>query len=79
MGRTEEDDEFFFARLIHLGVTVLGYPERDVWRMTPRKLVLLHRAHREYFYPSNRNDSRSVDKLSVPLINGLAGGEYLGE
>jgi hypothetical protein len=30
-----------------VGTTILGYPERDVWRMTPRKLSLLYIEHKK--------------------------------
>ncbi len=32
---------------LHAGL-VLGYPEREVWRMTPRKIYALYRAHIQY-------------------------------
>jgi hypothetical protein len=30
---------------LYIGTTVLGYPEREVWHMTLRKLSLLHTEH----------------------------------
>jgi len=34
--------------LLYIGVTILGWPERDVWKMTPHKLLTLFRIHREF-------------------------------
>ena len=33
---------FPLARCLFIGKTLLGYPEREVWHMTLRKLLLLH-------------------------------------
>lgn len=40
-------DKFPVARCIYLGKTVLGYPEREVWHMTLRKLMLLYDEYRK--------------------------------
>jgi len=36
------------TRCIYIGTTVLGYPEKDVWKMTVRKLLLLYQEHQKY-------------------------------
>ena len=38
----------FVARLLYIGVTLLHWPEREVWRMTPYKILALFRIHREF-------------------------------
>lgn len=40
--------EFPLARCIYIGKTVLGYPEKEVWRMTLRKLTLLYTEHQKF-------------------------------
>lgn len=35
------------ARCIFIGKTLLGYTEREVWRMTPRKLILLYHEYQK--------------------------------
>lgn len=42
------DEKFPVTRCIYLGKTVLGYPEKEVWRMTLRKLMLLFVEHQKY-------------------------------
>jgi hypothetical protein len=41
-------DKFPVARCIYIGKTVLGYTEKEVWRMTLRKLVLLYAEHQKH-------------------------------
>lgn len=41
--------EINFAQLIFQGKTLLGYSEKEVWRMTYRKLDLLFKEYK-YFY-----------------------------
>jgi hypothetical protein len=40
--------EFPLTRCIYIGKTVLGYTEKEVWRMTLRKLLLLYTEHQKY-------------------------------
>jgi len=35
-----------------MGVTVLGFTEREVWKMTPYKIQTLYSIHREYTDPN---------------------------
>jgi hypothetical protein len=53
------------ARYIYIGVTLLGYPEKDVWRMTPYKLMRLFEIHKE-FNP-DRFGSPEFDPVDVAL------------
>ena len=41
-------EKFPVARCLYIGKTVLGYPEREVWKMTLRKLMILHMEHQKY-------------------------------
>jgi len=34
--------------LLYIGVTLLGFAEREIWLMTPYKLLALFRVHRAY-------------------------------
>jgi len=41
-------DNDYLARLLYIGVTILGFREREVCRMTPHKIIALFNLHREY-------------------------------
>ena len=41
-------DSNYLARLLYIGVTILGFREREVWRMPPHKIIVLFNIHREY-------------------------------
>ena len=46
---TERVDEPFPVGSLSLHrKTVLGYPEKEVWKMTLRKLIILHTEHLKY-------------------------------
>jgi hypothetical protein len=50
-----------FARLIYIGKTILGYSEREVWRMTLRKLLQLFDEHCRFNgIKNNGSDSDDV-------------------
>lgn len=36
------------TRCLYLGKTVLGFSEKEVWRMTLKKLLLLYKEHQIY-------------------------------
>ncbi len=38
-------EKFPVARCLYVGVTLLGFTEPQVWRMTPKKLYLLYIEH----------------------------------
>ena len=48
----DEDDEPEYAeeerKNAQAGITLLHWPEREVWRMTPYKILALFRIHREF-------------------------------
>jgi len=44
---TKEPSKFPVARALYIGTTVLGFPEKEVWNMTLRKLLLLYTEHRK--------------------------------
>jgi len=53
-------EKFNVARCLFIGKTLLGYSEREVWRMTLRKLVLLYteyqKEHGQYEEPKTIDD-----------------------
>ena len=60
-------------RLIYIGVTLLGYPEKEVWRMTAYKILTLFRIHREFnpdrFKPDPMEEARQkgIDPIDIAL------------
>ena len=54
-------EKFPVARCLFIGKTLLGYPEKEVWRMTLRKLMLLYteyqKEHGTYQKPVTLDDA----------------------
>lgn len=57
------------ARLLYIGVTLLGYTEHEVWKMTPYKIMTLYDIHREY--TSERFEAPRLQR--DPIDNALGG------
>jgi hypothetical protein len=55
------DEPFPLARCLYIGKTVLGYTEKEVWRMTLRKLMLLFTEHQKY--TGNYKEPETLDSL----------------
>jgi hypothetical protein len=36
------------ARLLYIGVALLHFPEREVWKKTPHQIMSLFRVHKEF-------------------------------
>jgi len=53
--------------LLYIGVTLLGFTEREVWRMTPYKLVTLFRIHKEFNNDRFKLESGAVDDIDEAL------------
>jgi len=47
--------------LLYIGVTLLGFTEREVWRMTIFKISTLFRIHREFNNDRFKPDSPGAD------------------
>lgn len=56
------------ARLLYIGVTLLHFTEREVWRMTPYKLLALFRVHKQ-FHPERfpREAPEGMDEIDAAL------------
>jgi len=52
--------------LLYIGVTLLGFPEREVWKMTPYKITTLWKIHKEF----NRDKFRQ-DEETEPTASGV--------
>jgi len=55
--------------LIYIGVTELGYPERDVWKMTPFKILTLFKIHR-HSHPERFTQPKPDDIADIDLAMG---------
>lgn len=55
------DEPFPLARCLYIGKTVLGYPEKEVWKMTLRKLIILHTEHLKY--TGNYREPETLDSV----------------
>ena len=56
------------ARLLYIGVTLLHWPEREVWLMTPYKILTLFNIHK-MFNPDKfeQPQPEGVDAIDVAL------------
>ena len=64
---TDDDDETEQGN-VTAGQEQLGYPEREVWRMTPYKILTLFRIHRQ-FHPEKWKPEppEGIDPIDVAL------------
>lgn len=46
-----------------MGVTVLGFPEKEVWKMTIYKILTLFKYHREFNPDRFKPDAENPDGL----------------
>lgn len=54
-------EKFPVARLLYIGVSVLGMPEADVWHATIRKLMILFTEHLKY--TGNYKKPQTIDDI----------------
>jgi len=54
-----------------MGITILGFTEREVWRMTPYKILTLFSIHREFnpdkFKPPEDDPPEDLDDIDMAL------------
>ncbi len=62
------------ARLLYIGVALLHYPEVEVWKMSPYKLLRLYECHKYYHaqqgfhqVPQQSGNKPSIDAIDVAL------------
>ncbi len=46
---------------LYIGVTLLGWSEAEVWKMTPYKILTLFKIHREFNPDRFKPDPKEVD------------------
>ena len=54
---------------MYIGVTLLGWPENEVWKMTPHKLVRLFQVHRE-FHPEKFGGIQPKGEVDIDIALG---------
>lgn len=69
----ENDSGWDWTYLLYVGVTVLGFSEREFWEMTPRKFNALASMHIEFTNPTKRENEQEVTKREVTTIDKIPG------
>ena len=57
-------EDFPIARCLFIGKVLLGYTECEVWRMTPRKLLILYGEYKNEY--GREKEAESLDDV-IPL------------
>jgi len=60
--------------MLYIGVTLLRWPEREVWRMTPYKLMTLFKIHKKFNpdrFKQEPEAPEGMDDVEFALTGGL--------
>lgn len=74
--QVDDDTKINFARYLYIGVTLLNFSEKEVWRMTPYKILALFAIHKKFNPDKFKQDTPTTagGQSDYDTLNSIMGG-----